>query len=103
MSNDSYYQTTCKLTNKNLPFHRPIQIGQFIYVPIPVISSEIDNKPLDLSKPKTLNHPDENEKKIIQEKFFPCEFCSIGFRSLKNLHAHQDNYCPKYQAQQTNP
>ncbi|CAF1675453.1 unnamed protein product, partial [Adineta ricciae] len=55
-----------------IPFDRPIQIGQFIYVPVPVVSSSTenteqlvspsnnDNKPLDLSKPKKSH--DESEK-----------------------------------------
>lgn len=55
-----------------IPFDRPIQIGQFIYVPVPVVSSSIenteqlvspsnnDNKPLDLSKPKKSH--DESDK-----------------------------------------
>jgi len=69
-------------------FNHPIQIRQLIYVPIPIISSEINNKPLDLSKPKN-----QYEKK---DKFYQCQFCSIHFRSLKTLHAHQDNYCIEY-------
>ncbi|CAF0791874.1 unnamed protein product [Adineta steineri] len=55
-----------------IPFDRPIQIGQFIYVPVPIVSSQVenteqalspstnDNKPLDLSKPKKI--VDECEK-----------------------------------------
>ena len=55
-----------------IPFDRPIQIGQFIYVPVPIVTSSLDQKnrvlpanndeidinhinntrPLDLSKPK---------------------------------------------------
>lgn len=54
-----------------IPFDRPIQIGQFIYVPVPIVSPVVDptshssmmdtdgenqtNKPLDLSKPKKHN------------------------------------------------
>ncbi|CAF3492502.1 unnamed protein product [Rotaria sp. Silwood1] len=56
-----------------IPFDRPIQIGQFIYVPVPIVSSQIENsdrslspdnnnKPLDLSKPK--KQIDEDEQKI---------------------------------------
>jgi len=55
-----------------IPFDRPVQIGQFIYIPVPIVSSQTenndqplspsnhDNKPLDLSKPKKSN--DECEK-----------------------------------------
>jgi hypothetical protein len=61
-----------------IPFDRPIQIGQFIYIPVPIASSQIDNndrslspppppppptnqnnKPLDLSKPKKSNEESE--------------------------------------------
>jgi hypothetical protein len=60
-----------------VPFDRPIQIGQFIYIPVPIISSQVennerslsplnnDNKPLDLSKPKKSN--DENEQQQKQK------------------------------------
>ncbi|CAF0838994.1 unnamed protein product [Rotaria sp. Silwood1] len=120
-----YCQTnssSCKLQNKSIPFDRPVQIGQFIYVPIPIISSQIDishqdNKPLDLSKPKKKNDEYERQivpanlpldlstektKKIFQQQLFRCEYCSICFRSLKNLHAHQDNYCIAYRKQNKN-
>ncbi len=74
--------SSCKLNNtKTISFNHPIQIGQFIYVPIPIKSSEIINKSLDLSR-------QENEDKLYQ-----CKYCSIHFRSLKTLNAHQDNYC----------
>ncbi|CAF0791140.1 unnamed protein product [Rotaria sordida] len=111
--------SSCKLKNKSIPFNRPVQIEQFIYVPIPVISSQIDtshhdSKPLDLSKPKKINDEyersiistnlpldlsTEKTKKIIQQQFYRCEYCSICFRSLKTLHAHQDNYCIEYRKQ----
>lgn len=58
---------------------RPIQIGQFIYVPIPVMTN---NRPLDLSRTKT------NEENLYQ-----CQFCSIRFRQRETLQAHQENYC----------
>ncbi len=64
----------------SIPFTSPIQIGQFIYVPIPIVSSQ----PLDLSKPKKINQ---------------CEYCSISFRSLETLQAHQENYCLQYPKQ----
>ena len=58
-----------------IPFDRPIQIGQFIYVPVPIVSSQMDNsdrsvspmdndnKPLDLSKPKKSNDEGEQRQK----------------------------------------
>lgn len=58
-----------------IPFDRPIQIGQFIYVPVPIVSSQIDNadresspmdndnKPLDLSKPKKSTDEGEQRQK----------------------------------------
>jgi len=114
-----------KIKNKTIPFDRPVQIGKFIYVPIPVIPSQVDtpnqdNKPLDLSKPKTINNQCKNSivpsnspldltieksNKIVQQEqqqLYRCEYCSIYFRSLKTLHAHQDNYCIKYEKQKKN-
>jgi hypothetical protein len=61
-------------------FDRPIQIGQFIYVPVPVVPSAVDeadrspspsfvdvdhksNKPLDLSKPKKVNNECEQVRR----------------------------------------
>ncbi|CAF1683579.1 unnamed protein product [Rotaria magnacalcarata] len=107
------------LKNQSIPFDRPVQIGNYIYVPIPVISSNSDisnhdNKPLDLSKPKRINDKGEKStissslpldlstekaKSIIERKLYRCEYCSICFRSLKNLHGHQDNYCAEYRKQ----
>jgi hypothetical protein len=101
---------------KSISFNRPIQIGQFIYVPIPMIPSQMDtsnqdNKPLDLSKPKTINNEceksinspldlsTEKRKKIVQEKLYQCQYCSIYFRSWKTLHAHQENYCNEHRKQ----
>ena len=58
-----------------IPFDRPIQIGQFIYVPVPIVPSQMDasdrslspidndNKPLDLSKPKKSNDAGEQRQK----------------------------------------
>lgn len=63
--------------------NHPIQIGQYLYVPIPII----DDKPLDLSKPKSTR----------EEKFYQCKFCLIKFRSLKTLNAHEKTYCNKNQ------
>ncbi|CAF2367700.1 unnamed protein product [Rotaria sp. Silwood2] len=120
-----YCQTnlsSCKLKNKSIPFDRPVQIGQYIYVPIPVISSQIDtphhdNKPLDLSKPKKINDEYERSivpsnlpldlsiektKKTVPKQLYRCEYCSISFRSLKTLHGHQDNYCIEYRKQNRN-
>ena len=92
-----------QLNNNKLPFHHPVQIGQFIYVPIPLRSVDIGHKPLDLSKKfKKINHPSDKERKILSEKVYPCHFCSIRFCSLKTLHAHQDHYCIKYEKQQRN-
>jgi len=62
-----------------IPFDRPIQIGQFIYIPVPIVSSQIenneqssslsprnnDNKPLDLSKPKKINEDCEQQQKSL--------------------------------------
>jgi hypothetical protein len=57
-----------------IPFDRPIQIGQFIYIPVPIVSSQIenndrslspqnnDNKPLDLSKPKRIHEESEQRQ-----------------------------------------
>ena len=101
---------------KSLTFHHPIQIGPYIYVPIPFIptqneTSNQDNKPLDLTKPKkisiecdqSLNSPldlsVEKRKKMIQEKLYQCKSCSIHFRSLKTLQAHQENYCHEFRKQ----
>jgi hypothetical protein len=69
-----------KSCSKSIPFTRPIQIGQFIYVPIPIVSSQ----PLNLTKSKRTNQ---------------CEYCSISFQSFENLQAHQDNYCLQYKKQ----
>ena len=74
------------LTNHR--FDRPIQIGQFIYVPIPVMSSTMNNRPLDLSLTKTDN-----------EHLYQCQFCSIRFRQRETLQAHQENYCSASQEQ----
>ncbi|CAF3461925.1 unnamed protein product [Rotaria socialis] len=60
-----------------IPFDRPIQIGPFIYVPVPIVSSKVenserskspinDNKPLDLSKPK--KQIDEGEQQQQQQQ-----------------------------------
>lgn len=58
-----------------IPFDRPIQIGQFIYVPVPIVPSQMDNsdrsrspldndnKPLDLSKPKKSTDDGEQRQK----------------------------------------
>jgi hypothetical protein len=60
-----------------IPFDRPIQIGQFIYIPVPIVSSQIenndrslspqnnDNKPLDLSKPKRIHEELEQRQTSI--------------------------------------
>ncbi|CAF3514445.1 unnamed protein product [Adineta steineri] len=117
----------CKLKNQTIPFDCPVQVGNFIYVPIPVIPTQIkssnqDNKPLDLSKPKEINDEcqnsvvlsnspldlsiEKNKKTIQQEKqqqqLYRCEYCFIHFRTLKTLQAHQDNYCIEYKKQKTN-
>jgi hypothetical protein len=67
-----------------IPFDRPIQIGQFIYIPVPIVSSQIenndrtlspenhDNKPLDLSKPKKINEECERQK-IINSSTSPLD------------------------------
>ncbi|CAF1258005.1 unnamed protein product [Didymodactylos carnosus] len=154
----------------NIPFDRPIQVGNLIYIPVPVGSKllhqtksssssppsiphdSIDDKPLDLSNSNqmktssisnTLTDMEKlNEKQLkrlqsptrslsltssvspsnpldlscktrktlvrilnsqspnnqlpssatVLQKF-ECEFCTIRFSSLKNLRAHQENYC----------
>lgn len=109
-------RSTYQMKNQSILLDRPVQIGKFIYVPIPVISSKDDtsnqdNKPLDLSKPKKAVENYERSRvlsnapidlsidktqKTMQKKLYRCEYCSISFHSLKNLHAHQDNYCIEY-------
>ena len=108
-----------ELKKRFVPFDHSVRIGQFIYVPMPVMSSQSDifdqnNKPLDLSKSKNIN--DEYEKSITlsnlpldlsiekapkfnQQQFYECQYCSICFRSVESLHAHQDNYCIGYRDQ----
>ena len=105
--NENYYNSSfCK----SISLNHPIQIGNFIYVPIPFIPSHTlnqDNKPLDLSKPKkteqSINSPldlsIEKRKQIIHDKLYQCDCCSIHFRSLKTLLAHQENYCNQFRKQ----
>lgn len=108
----------CNVKPKSISNSRPVQIGQIIYVPIPVMPSKFDSakhdhNPLDLSKQKKLtdgygrlfvssNLPldlsSENTKRIPQQQqLYQCEYCSVCFHSSETLHAHQDNYCIEYQ------
>jgi hypothetical protein len=81
-----------------IPFDRPIQIGQFIYIPVPIISSQIennerslsppinDNKPLDLSKPKKSNDENEQQKqKSIHSSTSPLDLTIEKSTTLFNL------------------
>ena len=79
-------QNLSKSFRAPVPFDRPIQIGQFIYVPVPIVPTQMDhspsssspsssptppslyepdhnnnhyNKPLDLSRPKKVNDDDD--------------------------------------------
>lgn len=113
--NENYYKDNHNSSScKSISLNHPIQIGNFIYVPIPFIPSQIanqDNKPLDLSKPKKINNEYdksinspldlsiEKRKKIIHDKLYQCDCCSIHFRSLKTLLAHQENYCNQFRKQ----
>lgn len=114
-----------------VPFDRPIQIGQFIYVPVPIVPSSVDpspsppicevekhNKPLDLSKPKkTLDDAeqrrvnptspldltiDKPSNSKVPVQIHECDYCSIRFSSVKTLHAHQESYCLEYRKQKKN-
>lgn len=80
-----------------IPFDRPIQIGQFIYVPVPIVSSNVDNhersvspcnsehdeqnKPLDLSKPKKLI----NETKSTNPSSSPLDLTMEKSTNLFNI------------------
>ncbi|CAF0926914.1 unnamed protein product [Didymodactylos carnosus] len=152
----------------NIPFDRPIQVGNLIYIPVPVDSKLLhhstsstpsspshdstNDKPLDLSYPKQIKthsvsntltdieNLNETQLRRLQSptssssstsslspsnpldlscktpktlirilnsqstnnqllspttvlQKFECEFCTIRFSSLKNLRAHQENYC----------
>ena len=104
-----------------VPFDRPIQIGQFIYVPVPVVppagEPEKNNKPLDLSKPKKTPEDAEQGRvnsaspldltigkaaSLVPAQIHECDYCSIRFSSLKTLHAHQESYCLEYRKQKKN-
>ena len=90
------------LPKSTLTLTHPVQIGKLIYVPIPVLSTPIypsyqENKPLDLSKPKQSTDECKNSPTDLPDPIYHCEFCSIHFRSLKTLQAHQKNYCIEYQ------
>ncbi|CAF1002310.1 unnamed protein product [Adineta ricciae] len=98
------------LTTPTLTLSHPVQIGKLIYVPIPVLSTPIypsyqESKPLDLSKPKRSTDEcksspiDLSLTKPLPDPIYNCEFCSIHFRSLKTLQAHQKNYCVEYRKQ----
>ena len=76
-------------------FDCPIEIGRFIYVPIPVVSSSIIYRPLDLRISKS--------DKEQEEKIYQCQFCSIRFRLRETLQAHQENYCLVHQKQKYSP
>jgi hypothetical protein len=81
-----------------IPFDRPIQIGQFIYIPVPIVSSQIenndrsvlssennDNKPLDLSKPKKINEESEQRQKSTNLSTSPLDLTIEKSTNLFNL------------------
>ncbi|UJR16307.1 hypothetical protein I4U23_003213 [Adineta vaga] len=110
-----YHCSKPKLNNEQLTLNHPVQTDKFLYLPIPILSAPNNfsnqiSKPLDLSKPKKTtdeckrsNSPMDlsldKSKTKKKEQFYLCEFCSIHFRSLKTLQAHQENYCIGYRKQ----
>jgi hypothetical protein len=82
-----------------VPFDRPIQIGQFIYIPVPIISSPMDNnterslspitndnnKPLDLSKPKKTSDECEQRQKPTNLATSPLDLTMEKSTNLFNI------------------
>ena len=81
-----------------VPFDRPIQIGQFIYIPVPIISSQIEtnerslspinndnNKPLDLSKPKKTSDEGEQQQKSTNLSTSPLDLTMEKSTNLFNI------------------
>ncbi len=90
-------QNTSNSFRPPIPFDRPIQIGQFIYVPVPIVSSQIentdrvvsplnnDNKPLDLSKPKKSTEECEQRQKSNNSAISPLDLTVEKSTNLFNI------------------
>ena len=107
-------QTLSKAFRAPVPFDRPIQIGSFIYVPVPIVPTQMDhtdhsssssspptppslneidlnnnhhNKPLDLSRPKKVNDEDDaqHRSKLSTCSAFPLDLSVEKSSSLFKL------------------
>jgi hypothetical protein len=90
-------QNTSNSFRPPIPFDRPIQIGQFIYVPVPIVSTQIetndrslsplnnDNKPLDLSKPKKSTEESEQRQKSNNSATSPLDLTMEKSTNLFNI------------------
>ena len=100
-------------SNDSQKFRRPIQIGQFIYVPVPInfdtdkTSDDDDEqmKPLDLSKPKKISSRDnveENRVKITSPLDLTMEkstnlFQLLNVNTTKSMKTSSSSFLPPQQ------